>query len=294
MKQLAFVLMVVTLALLGCQAAASSPAQDEAAVTAAVNQIYAEYAASLKAGDPDRWTALWTEDGMQLVPDMPALDGKPALRADIGAFLDAFEVDMAMDNQEVEVAGDWAYARGLYTATLTPKDGSDPIPIDGKYLSIFQKQPDGSWKLHRDVYNSNVPPPAPEMPDEAAVTAAIEGMYDEYSASLKADDPDRWVAQWAEDGIQLPPGAPPNIGRDMIEAFNRGRLEKFIIEMDINPEEVQVAGDLAFSRGLYNVSITPKKGGDPVLIDGKFLTVFQQQPDGTWKIYRDMFNSNMP
>ena len=55
------------------------------------------------------------------------------------------------------MAGDWAYIRGTYKATLQPKQGGEPVLIDGKYMSILAKQPDGSWKLHRDAFNSNVP-----------------------------------------------------------------------------------------------------------------------------------------
>lgn len=294
MKHLAFILMVAVLALAGCQAAASSPAQDEAAVTAAINQIYTEYAASLKAGDPDRWAALWADDGMQLIPDAPALDGKQALRADIGAFIDAFDIDMTVNTQEVKVAGDWAYARGLYTAIFTPKDGGDPIPIDGKYLSIFQQQPDGSWKLYRDVYNSNVPPAAPEVVDQATVAAAVDKMFAEYIASLEAGDAERWIALWVDDGIQMPSDEPPYIGKEMIGQSIKEFLAWATVEMDINTEEVTVAGDLALARGMYTATFTPKDGSEPMLVDGKYFTTFQKQPDGTWKIYRDIFNSNVP
>ncbi|MEZ4558130.1 MAG: hypothetical protein R2854_17125 [Caldilineaceae bacterium] len=36
-----------------------------------------------------------------------------------------------------------------------------------------QQQPDGSWKLYRDIFNSNVPPASP-ADDLEAVTAAVE------------------------------------------------------------------------------------------------------------------------
>jgi ketosteroid isomerase-like protein len=41
---------------------------------------------------------------------------------------------------------------GCSTADSTD-DGSEPILIAGNY--IFQEQDDGSWKLHRDIYNYN-------------------------------------------------------------------------------------------------------------------------------------------
>ena len=38
---------------------------------------------------------------------------------------------------------------------IAPSDGSEPWKLDAKYLSIFERQPDGSWKLIRDAFNSN-------------------------------------------------------------------------------------------------------------------------------------------
>ncbi|MCH7939879.1 MAG: nuclear transport factor 2 family protein [Candidatus Marinimicrobia bacterium] len=71
--------------------------------------------------------------------------------------MDQFTFNMGITNEEVRVAGDWAFARGTYTAILTPKAGGETIDIDGKYLTILERQVDGSWKIFRDCFNSNVP-----------------------------------------------------------------------------------------------------------------------------------------
>ena len=72
--------------------------------------------------------------------------------------MDLLSFDMAITNEEVQVSGDLAVARGTYAATVTPKDGGEAISIDGKYMTLLKRQPDGSWKIYRDIYNSNVPP----------------------------------------------------------------------------------------------------------------------------------------
>ena len=125
---------------------------------ASVEAIWKEYAASLNAGDIDRWVALWTDDGVQLPPDEPPVVGKDKIRARNRAVLQKFNFDMGITNQEVHTAGDWAYSRGVYRATLTPKQGGTPIPIDGKFMTILARQGDGSWKIHRDIFNSNGAP----------------------------------------------------------------------------------------------------------------------------------------
>jgi ketosteroid isomerase-like protein len=41
--------------------------------------------------------------------------------------------------------------------------------------------------------------------------------------------------------------------------------------------------------------LTPKEGGDRIeaMPDGKALTLYERQSDGTWKIVCDCFNSNV-
>ncbi|NNL34917.1 MAG: nuclear transport factor 2 family protein, partial [Silicimonas sp.] len=60
--------------------------------------------------------------------------------------------------------------------------------------------------------------------------------------------------------------------------------------MEISPEETVIMGDWAFSRGNYTAALT--RQGNAVNVDGKFMTIFKRQDDGSWKIYRDIFNSN--
>lgn len=94
----------------------------------------------------------------------------------------------------------------------------------------------------------------------------------------------------------MPPNVPMNVGLNEI----RGSLEAFLEEVkfvrfETSTQEVQLVGpDLAFARGVYTYFAEPTQGGDPIWWDGKYLTVFQRQPDGSWKIYRDVFDSNLP
>ena len=293
-------LIMAALLLCACQPivaqpqAAAQPSDED--VIAAVNAIWEEYEASIEAGDADRWGELWVDDGVKFPPDAPVLDGKDAIIGDMRAWLEmATANDVAISNQDVQVAGDLALSRGLFRVDAALKDGGMPMVMDGKYMSVLQRQPDGSWKLYRDIFNSNVPPAAPPEPDVAAVTAEIDALFTEYGESLAADDAERWIQLWVEDGVQQPPGAPPNIGRDVIFASISGAMEQYgYRDMDIQVDEVLLVGDLAIARGMYTVNLVPRDGGEPILVDGKYTTTFQRQPDGNLKIYRDIFNSNVP
>ncbi len=49
--------------------------------------------------------------------------------------------------------GDWEVSRGNYTAELISQ--GNEIEADGKFMTIFRRQEDGSWKIYRDIFNSN-------------------------------------------------------------------------------------------------------------------------------------------
>lgn len=123
---------------------------------------------------------------------------------------------------------------------------------------------------------------------------AIGEIWEIYSSSVVAKDINRWLSLWSDNGIQMPPDAPPNIGKKEISAFTKNLMESMpVSEMVINLEEVRETSEWGFSRGNYwFVTQSPK--GDSVKVTGKFLTVFEKQEDGSWKIVRDIFNFNAP
>ena len=125
---------------------------------AAINKIWESYSSSLNNGDIDSWLSLWTEDGVQMPPNEAAVIGMDQLRQRNGGGMDLFVIDIEITNEEVEVDGNLAFSRGHYVATFSPKDGAQPIPVDGKFMTILKRQTDGSWKIHRDIFNSNVAP----------------------------------------------------------------------------------------------------------------------------------------
>ncbi|MEJ2358294.1 MAG: nuclear transport factor 2 family protein [Deinococcales bacterium] len=131
----------------------------------------------------------------------------------------------------------------------------------------------------------------------AADKAAIQQVWVAYTNAVETGNADAYMALWADGGVQMPPGAPPNIGKDMI----RARTEKGMaadaennVVMNIDAKEITVLGDYAYSRGLYTVDVSGSDGNALAHVDGKFMTILRRQDDGSWKIYRDIFNSNVP
>ncbi len=128
----------------------------------------------------------------------------------------------------------------------------------------------------------------------AADLRAIDRVRDDHVAALNAGDADKWVAQFAEDGVQMPPNAPANFGKNMIKTWSQGMLGNFHTTFDLNVDEVRVLDDWAFECGGYSIKLDPIAGGRTIEDTGKYITVYQKNADGAWRMARDIWNSSRP
>jgi len=125
-------------------------------------------------------------------------------------------------------------------------------------------------------------------------TADIEAIREASAAYTQAASDtawSRWSTFFTEDAIFLPPNASANEGRAAIEAW--GRSLPPITDLRIEPVEIAGNGDLAYARGRYSMTIL-MPGDPPVADSGKYIELWRRQPGGTWKISRDIFNTDLP
>ena len=121
---------------------------------------------------------------------------------------------------------------------------------------------------------------------------AIDRVRDAHVAALNAGDAEAWVAQFTDDGVQMPPNAPANVGRTMIGSWSQAFLDQFRLQFALVIDEVRVLGEWAFERGGYRISLHPKAGGPPMQDIGKYITVYQRKPGDNWRMARDIWNSS--
>ena len=127
----------------------------------AIKDMLNRYAIGCNTGNFEQWISLWADDGKQMPPDSPARIGIDAIREGMKPVFDDMNLDIAIKSvDDVEVYGDLGLTRCKYSLKLTPKAGGDALNVmpDGKALTLYRKQSDGSWKIVYDCFNSNVPP----------------------------------------------------------------------------------------------------------------------------------------
>ena len=124
--------------------------------------------------------------------------------------------------------------------------------------------------------------------DEAALRAQTASWEKAYNGG----DAKGVAAQYAEDALLLPPGAPGVRGRAAIlEFFSKdvAASKAAGVVFVIDPKtDVGVSGAMGWESGTYKVNV---KGA--VVETGKFLSVSRKK-DGKWLYIRDTWNSDAP
>ena len=127
----------------------------------AIKEVLSQYAVACNTGDFDLWISLWADDGVQIPPDTLTRVGKEQIRKGMKPAFDQMNLDIAITSiEDAAVYGGMGLTRCKYTLDITPKTGGEKIHAmrDGKALTLYERQSDGSWKIVYDCFNSNVPP----------------------------------------------------------------------------------------------------------------------------------------
>lgn len=128
---------------------------DKTAIRAAADSFMANARARRDSAN----AMLFMENATFMPPNQGPVEGRASIRAWLQAFPPM--TDFTLTTVEVDGRGDLAYARGTYALTIAAASGHPPVSDHGKYLEVLRRQPDGKWLLVADIFNSDVPLPAP-------------------------------------------------------------------------------------------------------------------------------------
>ena len=135
---------------------------------------------------------------------------------------------------------------------------------------------------------------APPEDTTAADVAAIQGIRDAYVAADNASDAAGIAALYAENAMFLPPNQPAVSGPAAVQTHYETIFSTMTPTLAVSGRETRAAGDWGYDTGTFNLKLTPKAGGDPTEISGKYIVIAGRQMDGSWKITNMLFNSDAP
>ena len=106
------------------------------------------FAADVVADGASAWAGWFAEDGAMIQAGVGEIRGQAAIRVAV-AYLDTPGTTLRWEPARADIAtsGDLGWTTGSWTFRSTPES-----PVSrGRYVSIWRRQPDGSWKVVMDL-----------------------------------------------------------------------------------------------------------------------------------------------
>jgi len=148
----------IAILILGAGLAAAQKITPEDAIRTADQQWLKVFAAR----DLERSVTFCAEDGSILAPNQPIATGREAIGKSFSGFfaLPALNISWVPDRIQVAKSGELGFTSGKYQMTFNDPAGKQ-MSDKGKYVTVWKKQSDGSWKVLLDIFNSDLSATAP-------------------------------------------------------------------------------------------------------------------------------------
>src|SRR5438034_11529403 len=139
---------------------ADTAAAADTKIEQALRDLDAKWSAAAGAKDVDKTVSYYSEDAVVMPPNAPSAKTRETIRSAWKEMLTTPGAAISWKATKVEVAkaGDLAYVSGTYEETMTDASGK-PVKDRGKYVELFKKQANGTWKVIVDIWNSDLPVP---------------------------------------------------------------------------------------------------------------------------------------
>ena len=133
----------------------------------ALRDADAQWSAAAGAKDLDKTVSYYSADAIVMPPNASAATTKESIRKVWQDLLASSGLAISWKATKVEVAksGDIGFVSGTYELTMNDASGK-PVNDHGKYCEVWEKKADGKWKCGTDIWNSDVPVPAPTAPEK--------------------------------------------------------------------------------------------------------------------------------
>jgi uncharacterized protein (TIGR02246 family) len=150
----------LVLLMAGCsQAPPPAPPDTRVADEKAIRDGEIAWSSDWATRDVDKILSYYADDATLMIPDMPLIKGRDAMKPGLTALLTDKNVSLRFVTSTVEVSksGDLAYTQGTYSMTHTDPKSKKVVTEKGKSVTVYKKQADGSWKAIEDINNEDAP-----------------------------------------------------------------------------------------------------------------------------------------
>lgn len=119
-------------------------------------QLDDEWSAAAGKRDIDRVASFYADDAVAYPPNERVAVGRDAAKRVWAAYLSepTYAIWWKTQHAEVSASGEIGFTAGTYEDSLKGADGK-LVRTTGKYLCVWAKQRDGTWKAIHDMWNTD-------------------------------------------------------------------------------------------------------------------------------------------
>ena len=147
-----FVIVLATAATLWCGCGREQEGRIPDDLSLAINAFYA----AVEAGDNEARLSMFADDAIMMPNHWTMWKGKGAIAEVIRAGEGSVFRIRDRDTVDMEASGSLAYTVNLYYYTYH-REGAEPRWHKTKNVHIWKRDHEGRWRLHVDIWNSDVP-----------------------------------------------------------------------------------------------------------------------------------------
>ena len=125
----------------------------------------------------------------------------------------------------------------------------------------------------------------------AADVGALQKRIDQWLDGYNKADVPQMMDVFSDDFTLDTEGAPGVLDKAQSTRIYDGVFAKYDTHIVGITDELRASGDMAFDRGHYTITLTPKGGGTTVVHKGHFLEVWERK-QGVWQVQRLMDTSD--
>jgi ketosteroid isomerase-like protein len=150
------VLVVVIAAFAAVSFLPTLAAEDMDTAAQALVKLDEAWSAATGKRDVELVASFYADHAIAYPPNEPAAKGKAAAKNVWAAYLSEPSFNISWKTQHAEVAGsgDIGFTSGTYEDSFKDADGKI-VHEKGKFLCVWKKQADGSWKAIHDMWNAD-------------------------------------------------------------------------------------------------------------------------------------------
>ncbi len=298
----------------------AAPANTQS-ILKALDENQARMVQAFVARDAGNFASCWTPNAICAVEELPLIRGREELSS---VFLDAVGGasmhGLERLNRRLWMCGGYVYETGVYVHRFA-LTGREQVQSNAKnFVTVWVKQPDGSWLRTAEAWNNCPIPSADQLADwrEQALQdipftvvdapaadgaddvekalGQLAGREQTFHRIFLTDDVGPAIDTYTDDVRYLSGESGWFVGKQQLRDWiMAGRKQMTLVGIECEVVARGGDGKMAFVVNRFHWQFKAAETGDQVHdFFGKGLHVWQRQSDGQWKIVIDINNTNPP